>query len=110
MGDDSSAHESPVAERASDGARASAGQTLCSSAARQPRVPMGETTPLFSAAQRGELTEVERILSVSPADLETKEHLSVGERIARLRRDIVASHGVHVRLPRNDAVFLIDWT
>ena len=101
MGDDSSARKSPVAEYAADGARASAEQTPCSSAARQPRV-MGETTPLFSAAQRGELAEVERILSVSPAaDLETKDedgstplmeascngHMEVVEALARAGAD-----------------------
>jgi ankyrin repeat protein len=33
---------------------------------------MGHTTPLHSAAQRGELVEVERVLNTSPADLEAK--------------------------------------
>ena len=34
---------------------------------------MGHTTPLHLAARRGELAEVERILSASPADLEAKD-------------------------------------
>ena len=34
---------------------------------------MGHTTPLHLAARRGELAEVERILSTSSADLESKD-------------------------------------
>jgi ankyrin repeat protein len=36
-------------------------------------IAMGDMTPLFSAAMQGKLAEVERILSASPADLETKD-------------------------------------
>ena len=36
-------------------------------------VALGDMTPLFSAAMQGKLAEVERILSASRADLETKD-------------------------------------